>query len=483
MAYFINNRVSFTFFFPLISIFCIAVFGLNPNQTYSAGLYFSAFSFVISRFLIEVCGHQGFSHDMLSISILPSFVISQRIGVDGLSVFFIILTNLFIFLCILSVNSKTPNLSELLIHLFFLQWSVVGSFLFLDLIGFFIFFERSLMPIYFLVIRWGSGARRVRASYRMARYTLAASIFRFFNILYIYQKTGTTDYELLRQVEFSVDDQVYRWITFFIAFAAKIPLFPLHIWLPEAHVEAPTVGSVLLAALMLKIGTYGLIRFSLNFFPLGTAYFVPFVSTFGLVGMIYTCYAAIRQTDVKKIVAYSSVGHRNVVLLGIRSRTGDGLTGAVFQRISHGIVSGGLFFCIGVLYVRYGVRSLKYYGGIAFFYPVFAQIFLIFSLANIGFPLTAGFVGEFLIFMGIFTTSLQSLILASFSRVLGAVYTLWRFNRIFFGLPKARSRKYNVDLVWKERLLFSILISIIFWRGIRPDFFIRPILPAILEMV
>lgn len=188
--------------------------------------------------------------------------------------------------------------------------------------------------------------------------------------------------------------------------------------------EAPTVGSVLLAALILKIGTYGLIRFSLNFFPRGTNYFVPFVATFGLIGIMYTCYAAIRQTDVKKIIAYSSVGHRNVVLLGIRSRTGDGLAGAVFQRISHGIVSGGLFFCIGVLYSRYGVRSLKYYGGIAFFYPIFTQIFLIFSLANIGFPLTAGFVGEFLMFIGIFTTSIQSLILASFSRVLGAVYTL-----------------------------------------------------------
>ncbi len=260
----------------------------------------------------------------------------------------------------------------------------------------------TLIPIYFLVLLWGSRERRIRASYRISIYTLLGSIFRFFNLLYLYSKTGTTDYELLLQLYLTEEDQHFLWLTFFIAFAAKIPLFPLHIWLPEAHVEAPTIGSVLLAVLLLKLGTYGLVRFSLPLFPEGTSFFGPFVSSFALIGIIYTCLTAIRQIDLKKIIAYSSVGHRNVVLLGIRAETSEALQGALFQRLSHGVVSGALFFCVGSLYERYSVRSLKYFGGLAHFYPVFTRVFLLFSLANISFPLTSSFVGEFLIFIGLF---------------------------------------------------------------------------------
>ena len=264
----------------------------------------------------------------------------------------------------------------------------------------------------------------MRASYRISLYTLFGSIFRFFNILYLLSKTGTTDYNILLQLSLTEQDQRFLWITFFRAFAAKVPLFPLHIWLPEAHVEAPTLGSVLLAVLLLKLGTYGLIRFALPLFPEGTAYFAPLVSTFAILGVLYTCLTARRQVDLKKIIAYSSVGHRNLVLLGIRSETSEGLQGAIFQRLSHGVVSGALFFAVGALYERYSVRSLKYFGGLASLYPLLALLRLLFSLANISFPRTSSFVGEFFLFIGLFRQSAVAAAFASISRVLGAVYTL-----------------------------------------------------------
>ncbi len=459
---------------PLVTLF-IFMRGSNweTKLVYKLALFSAAISFILSLILwgglTEVKG--GFQ-ETFRFALSPSIVFPLRLGVDGVSLFFLILTNLFIFLCILSLNTTTARLHEALLYLFFLQWSVLGSFLFLDILGFFLFFERTLIPIYFLVLLWGSRERRVRASYRISIYTLLGSIFRFFNLLYLYSKTGTTDYELLLQYSLPVEDQRFLWITFFLAFAAKIPLFPLHIWLPEAHVEAPTIGSVLLAVLLLKLGTYGLVRFSLPLFPEGTTYFAPIVTTFALLGVIYTCFTAIRQIDLKKIIAYSSVGHRNVVLLGIRAETSEALQGALFQRLSHGIVSGALFFCVGVLYERYSVRSLKYFGGLAHFYPIFTRIFLLFSLANISFPLTSSFVGEFYIFVGLFRQNFWATIFAATSRVLGAVYTLWTFNRMFFGNIRVLSVTAYRDLDRKELALFILPIIALFVRGIAPHIFL-----------
>ncbi len=400
---------------------------------------------------------------------------------DSISSAFMILTNLFIFLCVFSLNPKsTENLPEVLLHLNLLQLGVSLAFWTLDLLGFFIAFELTLIPIYFLVLIWGSRQRRIRASYLISIYTLLGSIFMFFNILYIYSKLGTTSYDAILSVDFTIAEQRFLWITFFIAFAAKIPLFPLHIWLPEAHVEAPTIGSVLLAALLLKLGTYGLIRFSLPLFPEGTVYFGPLVSTLAIMGVVYTSITAIRQIDLKKIIAYSSVGHMNVVLLGIISGSVEGLSGAIFQMLSHGVVSGALFFAVGVIYSRYSVRSLKYFGGLTFFYPLFAIVFLIFSMANISFPLTSSFVGEFLIFMGLFQYSFWATVFSATSMVLGAVYTLWTYNRIFFGNFKVVSLERFKDLDRKEAVLFSILIVILFWMGIFSsyvlDFFMEDVI-------
>ena len=446
---------------------------VSTSIVYQIGLFSSILSFWLSLFLwFKLNDIKGGFQAIYTFYVLPTVSFELRLGVDGISIFFLLLTNIFTYLCILSLNPSTHKINEVLIYLFLLQWSVLASFVALDLLGFFVFFEISLIPIYFLVLIWGSRERRVRASYLISIYTLLGSIFMFFNILYIYSKTGTTDYELLLNVHFSLEDQLFLWITFFIAFASKIPVFPLHIWLPEAHVEAPTIGSVMLAVLLLKLGTYGIIRFSLPLFPEGTIYFAPFVAIFAVLGIVYTCLTAIRQIDLKKIIAYSSVGHMNIVLLGIISGNTEALQGAIFQMLSHGVVSGALFFGVGVIYERYSVRSIKYFGGLAFFCPLFAIIFLIFSLANISFPLTSSFIGEFLIFMGVFQYNILITIFACTSMVLGAVYTLWTYNRIFFGNIKVLSLVKYKDLNRKEFVLFSILICVLFLMGLAPYIFL-----------
>jgi NADH-quinone oxidoreductase subunit M len=414
---------------------------------------------------------------IFTFSLVPSLGLPFRFGVDGLSLPFLLLTTAFQPLCLLSLSSGTPRILSALIALFLLEGGVLATFAALDLLPFFLFFERTLIPIYFLVLIWGSRERRVRASYRISLYTLFGSIFRFLNLLYLRAKVGTTDFLALLDLTLSVADQRFLWITFFLAFAAKVPLFPLHIWLPEAHVEAPTVGSVLLAVLLLKLGTYGLVRFSLPLFPEGTAYFAPVVSVFAIRGVLYTCLTARRQIDLKKIIAYSSVGHRNVVLLGLRAGTSEGLQGGLFQRISHGIVSGALFFAVGVVYERYAVRSLKYFGGLAHLRPLFTRVFLLFSLANIAFPLTTSFVGEFLIFAGLARQNLLATILASTSRVLGAVYTLWTANRLLFGNLRTLSLTSATDLNAKESLLFALLSVTLLVRGVFPGPLLDLLLP------
>ena len=459
---------------PLLStIYVYMAAALNLSQVYNNALYSSVISFLLSLFLWSSMEElKGGFQSTYTLTFIPTYAFSLNLGVDGISIFFVLLTNLFIYLCIFSLDVNTPKLAEALFHLFLLQWSVLLSFLTLDVLGFFIFFEITLIPIYFLVLIWGSRERRVRASYLISIYTLFGSIFIFFNLIYLYSKTGTTNYELLLNVKFTEFDQKYLWITFFLAFAAKIPVFPMHIWLPEAHVEAPTIGSVILAVLLLKLGTYGLIRFSLPLFSVGTIYFSSIVSTFAVLSIIYTCLTAIRQIDLKKIIAYSSVGHMNIVLLGIMSENVEALQGAIFQMLSHGIVSGALFFCVGVLYSRYSVRSLEYYGGLAVLHPLFAIVFLVFSLANISFPLTSSFVGEFLILMGFLQTNFWATFFACTSMVFGAVYTLWTYNRIFFGNVRSSFLNDFKDLDEKEVALFSSLIFVLFVMGIAPYLFL-----------
>jgi proton-translocating NADH-quinone oxidoreductase chain M len=305
----------------------------------------------------------------------PSFNINFILGIDGISLFFLLLTTLLIPLCILTSWNVGSNLKEFMIAFLALDFFLIGTFCVLDLLLFYIFFESILIPMFFIVGVWGSRERKILAAYYFFLYTLLGSIVMLLSILYIYNQVGTTDYETLLIFSFSEFEQKLMWLTFFIAFASKVPMVPVHLWLPEAHVEAPTAGSVILAGVLLKLGTYGFIRFSLPLFPKASFFFTPLVYTIAAIGIIYTSFTAIRQTDFKRIIAYTSIAHMNLVILGIFSFNTIGIEGAILQSLSHGFVASALFLVIGVVYDRYRTRIVQYYGGLATVMPIYITIF------------------------------------------------------------------------------------------------------------
>lgn len=442
---------------PLVSIFIIFnvnyFYGKNSVKLFDYALYLSAISFGISLMLLfQMGGELSFMQALLFFNMSPLSNTHWLIfGVDYISLSLIILTNLFIYLCILSIRTEEIRgkfeISELINKLFFIQWGLVCAFSSLDLLGFFVFFEATLIPIFTIILQGGSRERKTRASYLIALYTLFGSIFMLFNILYLSNKYNTTSYLVLysqglnSSTLISIEDQKLLWITFFLAFAAKIPVFPFHLWLPEAHVEAPTIGSVLLAALLLKLGVYGMIRFGLPLFPYGQEYFKHVVVVLTICSFFYTNLTAIRQVDIKKIIAYSSVVHMNLIVLGILCVSVEGLDGAVYQMLAHGLVSGALFFCIGIIYERVKSRFLWYYGGLAFILPVYSIFLFLFILANISFPTTSNFIGEMLLFMGIFKDNFIIGVFAALSMFWGVIYNVWTYNRICFGNIKFNFNK------------------------------------------
>jgi proton-translocating NADH-quinone oxidoreductase chain M len=329
----------------------------------------------------------------------------------------------------------------------------------LDILFFYIFFEAILIPMYLIIGVWGSRDRKIWAAYMLFFYTLCGSLLLLLGILYIYHVTGTFSIEYLLSYSFSETEQYFLFLAFFLSFASKIPVFPLHIWLPEAHVEAPTVGSVLLAGILLKLGVYGFIRFSLPLFPLASLFFTPLIYSICTIGVLYTSLAAIRQIDLKRIIAYSSVAHMNLIVIGIFSFNFLGLEGAILQSISHGYVSSALFFLVGMIYARYHTRSIYYYGGIAQIMPIFSTIFLVFTMANIALPGTSSFVGEFLILTGIFKANFRLGLVLVFSVVLCGSYSLWVYNRIAFGNLKYFYTSSYSDLNLRE---FCILLPLLF---------------------
>ena len=326
----------------------------------------------------------------------------------------------------------------------------------------------------FLIIGiWGSRERKVLAAYYFFLYTLFGSVLMLLSILYIYWQVGTTDYELLLSFTFSEQEQKLLWFTFFLAFASKVPMIPVHLWLPEAHVEAPTAGSVILAGVLLKLGTYGFIRFSLPLFPQASFFFTPLVYTIAATGIIYTSFTAIRQTDFKRIIAYTSIAHMNLVILGIFSFNTIGIEGAILQSLSHGFVASALFLVIGVVYDRYRTRIVQYYGGLASMMPIYIAIFLFFTMANISFPGTSSFVGEFLILVGSFKVNTTITFLGATSVVIGGAYSLWLFNRIAYGNLKIQYTRLFVDLNLREFLTFLPLILGTLIIGIYPNIFLN----------
>jgi len=474
----LKNLLIVTLLFPLFgAILLLFIPAKRASLLKVVALNSACLSFISSLFVWGFFKNSiGSFQFVIKLFWIPNFNINFILGVDGISLFFLLLTTLLIPLCILtSWNSVGINLKEFLIAFLLLDFFLIGTFCVLDLLLFYIFFESVLIPMYLIIGVWGSRERKILAAYYFFLYTLLGSVVMLLSVLYIYSQVGTTDYEILLTFAFSDVEQKIMWFTFFLAFASKVPMLPVHLWLPEAHVEAPTAGSVILAGVLLKLGTYGFIRFSLPLFPKGSLFFTPLVYMIAAVGIIYTSFTAIRQTDFKRIIAYTSIAHMNLVVLGIFSFNNIGLEGAILQSLSHGFVASALFLIIGVVYDRYRTRIVQYYGGLAVVMPMYVTIFLFFTIANIAFPGTSSFVGEFLILLGSFKVNTTITFLAATGVIISGAYSLWLFNRIAFGNLKTQYTQNFLDLTFKEVILFLPLILGTIVIGIYPNIFLSSI--------
>jgi len=356
-----------------------------------------------------------------------------------------------------------------MVLLMLLESMLLATWTILDLLTFYVLYESILIPMFLLVGLGGSRSRKIRAAYQLVLYTLFGSLFMLPCLLFIYSETGTTNLELLYQYQWSIDKQLVLWWGLFMAFAVKIPMVPLHLWLPEAHVEASTAGSVLLAGVLLKLGSYGFLRFCIPLFPEASRFYSPFVLTLSLIALIYTSLTTLRQVDLKKIIAYSSIAHMNMIMLSLFSLNECGSMAAMFMMLSHGVVSPALFLCVGVLYDRYHTKLLKYLGGTANTMPLFSIMFLLFSLGNMALPLFPNFIAEFLTLCGVYAYHTWAMLIACTSMVLSAAYSLWAYARVVHGLPKPQYMHYMCDICRREFWTFVPLLLITIWWGFKPS--------------
>lgn len=404
---------------------------------------------------------------------LEGYNIFYHVGVDGISLLFIILTTFLTPLCILcSRNVIKKKVKGYMIMFLLLESLLIGVFCSLDLIMFYVFFEAVLIPMFFIIGIWG-GENRVYASFKLFLYTFAGSVFLLIAILYLYSKFGTTDIINLRDLSQSLDlgAQKWLWMAVFLSFAVKIPMWPFHTWLPDAHVQAPTSGSVILAGVLLKLGGYGFLRISLPLLPDASSYFSHFIFVISIIAIIYTSVIALMQKDIKKLIAYSSIAHMGFVTIGIFSLNIEGLQGSVMVMLSHGIVSAALFLCVGVLYNRLHTREISSYGGVVNFMPVFSFFFMVFTMASIGLPGTSGFVGELLSMVGLYKVSKFLTVLSATGVVLGAAYMLWLYSRVIFGEAVNPEVAKMPSLYSYEKIMFLPLVFFIIYIGIYPSFF------------
>ena len=409
--------------------------------------------------------------------------ISYHLGVDGISILLIILTTFLMPFCILaSFESIKVSLKEYLIAFLILETLMIGVFCSLDLVLFYLFFEGGLIPMFLIIGIWG-GERRVYATFKFFLFTLAGSVFMLLAIIAIYMETGTTNITYLLQFDLAPSLQYIFWLAFFASFAVKIPMWPVHTWLPDAHVEAPTAGSVILAGVLLKMAGYGFIRFSLGIFPIASSYFAPFIFTLSIIAIIYASLVALVQTDMKKLIAYSSVAHMGFVTLGIFTFTLQGIEGAIIQMLSHGIISAALFLCVGVVYDRIHTREIDRYGGLVNRMPIYAFAFMIFIMGSIGLPGTSGFVGEFLVLLSIFSVNTYFAVFATSGVVLAAAYSLWLYRKVIFGSLIKDDLQDILDLSYREIIILFPLAFLTIFFGFYPQPLIDIIEPSTIQLI
>ena len=454
---------------PIVGVIMLLLIPSNAKTTIKIyGLVTALINFIFSLFLwIKFDNNTSEFQFYTKTEWLSNYNINFSLGIDGISLFFILLTTFLIVICILaSWNSINIFVKEYIIAFLIIESLLIIVFSVLDLLLFYIFFESILIPMFLVIGIWGARKRKIDAAYQFFIYTLLGSVLMLLGIIILYIEIGTTDVEILLHHKLDKNLQILLWLTFFASFAVKVPMVPVHLWLPEAHVEAPTAGSVLLAGILLKLGTYGFLRFSIPMFPDASIFFIPMIFTMSVIAIIYTSLTTIRQIDLKKIIAYASVGHMNFVTLGLFSLNIEAIGGSMMIMLSHGIVSSALFLCIGILYDRYKTRIIKYYRGLVIVMPIFAVFFLIFTLANISFPTTSSFVGEFLILVGSFQENTFITVLASLGIILGAIYSIWLYNRIIYGTISNYIFKYN-DINFREFvILLPFLFLTFFYRNI-----------------
>lgn len=468
---------------PLVGVlFLLFVKGdderVGRNAKFTA-LYTSVFTFIVSLYMFSFYDTSlGGLQLVETHEWFEPLGIQYQMGVDGLSIFFILLATLLTPICILcSWESVKKRVREYMIAFLILETFMIGMFAAQDALLFYIFFEAVLIPMYIIIGVWG-GPRRVYAAFKFFLYTLLGSVLMLIALLYLYYQAGTTEIVSLYGLNLPKGTQIWIFLAFFASFAVKVPMWPVHTWLPDAHVEAPTAGSVILAGVLLKMGGYGFLRFAVPIVPVGTEFFVPFIMTLSVIAIIYTSLVALVQKDMKKLIAYSSVAHMGYVTLGTFALNMQGLQGAVFQMLSHGVVSAALFLCVGVVYDRLHTRDMERYGGLVNIMPNYALVFMIFVLASVGLPGTSGFVGEFLSLAGGYQSSSLFGLLAGTGLVLGAAYMLWLYRKVIFGELINKDAAGMVDLSKREIAIFAPLIALVFFMGIYPSYFLDPMAPT-----
>ncbi len=464
--------LSITTFLPLVGVvFILLVRGddeVAKQNIRRVALITTVFTFVVSLFIWAGFDPRNAGFQFQEKMAWFGGFASYQVGVDGISMLFVILTTFLMPFCILaSWESVQHRVKEYMIAFLVLETMMIGVFCALDIVLFYVFFEAGLIPMFLIIGVWG-GKRRVYASFKFFLYTLLGSVLMLIAIMAMYWDAGTTDIPAMLQHSFPASMQTWLWLAFFASFAVKMPMWPVHTWLPDAHVEAPTAGSVILAAILLKMGGYGFLRFSLPMFPLASEALAPLVFTLSVVAIIYTSLVALAQEDIKKLIAYSSVAHMGFVTMGIFTMTAQGVQGGLFQMLSHGIVSGALFLCVGVIYDRMHTRDIEAYGGLVNRMPAYAVVFMVFTMANVGLPGTSGFVGEFLTLMGAFQVNTWVAVFAATGVILSAAYALYLYRRVIFGTLDKESLKSILDLNLRERVILAPLVILTIFFGFYP---------------